>query len=284
VEERTKEVVKQKNRIEKQNKRQQDLLENIRASIRYAKRLQDNILPSEEYIAGVLPNSFIFFKPKDIVSGDFYFVQEIEGKVVIACVDCTGHGVPGAFMSLVGHNALKHALARNLDLNPAKILRDLSDLSAEALNRHDADGGGRDGMDIALCVYDRDASELEYCGAFCPLYIVRGQSVFVTTADKIAIASVDGEQKEFTRHTIPLNEGDMVYLFSDGYADQFGGSKGRKFMYSAFRQLLLEVSELPLKQQRKKLSTTFDSWRSGPYGILEQVDDILVMGLRHEKA
>jgi len=284
VDERTREVVKQKNRIEKQNKRQQELLENIRASIRYAKRLQDNILPSEEYIRRVLPNSFIFFKPKDIVSGDFYFVQHFGEKVVIACVDCTGHGVPGAFMSLVSHNSLKHAISRNLDLNPAKILRDLSDLSAEALNRQDADGGGRDGMDIGLCIYDQNAEELEYCGAFNPLYIIRHGKLLITAPDKITIASIEGDNKEFTRHKIALEKGDMVYLFSDGYPDQFGGSKGRKFMYPAFRKLLVESSELPLRQQRQKLSTTFDAWRSGPNGILEQVDDILVIGIRHESA
>lgn len=286
VMERTREVVKQKNKIEKQSVRQKELLENITASIRYAKRLQENILPPDERIERLLPDSFIYYRPKDIVSGDFYFVKEVGNKVVYAAVDCTGHGVPGAFMSLVGHNALNHAITANEDLDPANILTDLSHFAAEALNRmgDNKDGAGRDGMDMALCVYDRNAETIDYAGAFNPLYIVRNKKLAIHGPDKIPIGSKEYLDRSFTSKKIELEDGDMMYIFSDGYVDQFGGERGRKFMYKPFRELLISISDKPAATQSKVISRTMDNWRKGSREIVEQVDDMLIIGVRHKQS
>ncbi len=283
VEERTKEVTKQKNKIEKQNEQRKELLENITASIRYAKRLQESILPANENINKLLPENFIFYKPKDIVSGDFYFVKEHKGKVVFAAVDCTGHGVPGAFMSLVGHNALNRALAENTDLDPAEIINGLSKYAANALNRTKELNSGRDGMDMALCVYDAAAATIDYSGSNSPLYLIRSGEVLITKADKIAIGSPDHADFNFTKNRVNLEDGDMIYIFSDGYVDQFGGSEGRKFMYAPYREMLLAVSTMPVKDQWQVISDTLDKWRRGAGVVHEQVDDILIIGVRHQK-
>lgn len=276
VQERTIELTVEKNKTE-------ELLEGIRASIRYAKKLQESILPSGKYIASILPENFIYFKPKDIVSGDFYFIKEREGKVIFSAVDCTGHGVPGAFMSLVGHNALNRAVNENPDLNPAKILKDLSRLSAKALNRTVDSVNNRDGMDLALCVYDKEAGILEYAGAFNPLYIYREGQLLSYKPDKIVIGDTEHESQEYTRYRIELQSGDMIYIFSDGYVDQFGGKRGRKFMYGPFRSLLHRISNLPVKQQHKETEAAMDKWMKTGGGEKghEQVDDILIIGVRH---
>lgn len=281
VDERTREVVKQKNKIEKQNQQRKELLESITASIRYAKRLQESILPSENYIRSLLPEHFLYFKPKDIVSGDFYFVKEKYGKVVFATVDCTGHGVPGAFMSLVGHNALNRAVNENPDLDPAKVLEDLSRLSAKALNRTNDSINNRDGMDIALCVYDRPNNIAEFAGAFSPLMVLRNGDLMVHKPSKVVIGDTSEEKGHFSSKRIALEKDDMLYLFSDGYVDQFGGAEGRKFMYGPFRKLLKEIGTLPMHEQLKVISDTMDNWKRGGKVVQEQVDDILVMGVRH---
>jgi len=276
VQERTSELTLEKNKTE-------ELLEGIRASIRYAKKLQESILPSAKYIASILPENFIYFKPKDIVSGDFYFIKEVEGKVIFAAVDCTGHGVPGAFMSLVGHNALNRAVNENPDLNPAGILKDLSRLSAKALNRTVDSVNNRDGMDLALCVYDKDAGVLEYSGAFNPLYIYRRGKLLSYKPDKIVIGDTDYESLDYTRYRIELEKDDMIYTFSDGYVDQFGGSRGRKFMYGPFRSMLHRIHQLPVKEQLKQVELTMDKWKKTGGGDKghEQVDDILIIAVRH---
>lgn len=278
VRERTSELEKAKNRTE-------ELLEGVRASIRYAKKLQESILPSSRYINTHLPEQFIFFKPKDIVSGDFYFIKEQAGKVVFAAVDCTGHGVPGAFMSLVGHNALNRAVNENPDLNPAAILKDLSRLSAKALNRTTDATNNRDGMDLALCVYDRKGGTVEYAGAFNPLYICRKGELIVRKPDKIAIGDLERAADPYTKHTLELEDEDMIYIFSDGYVDQFGGPKGRKFMFGPFRAMLKNISAMSVKEQHKHVTKTLDKWmKDGPEDrSREQIDDILIIGVRHRK-
>lgn len=282
VEERTREVVEQKNKIEIQNQRTEALLDSITASIRYAKRLQESILPSAKAIEKLLPEHFIYFKPKDIVSGDFYFVKEVDRKVIIAAVDCTGHGVPGAFMSLVGHNSLNQAVSLNPDLDPAKILGDLSRLSAKALNRTSESINNRDGMDLSLCIYDKKASHIDYSGAFNPVYVIRKGALQMYKPDKIVIGDPDYKDQEFTTQRINLEKGDMVYMFSDGYVDQFGGPKGRKFMYGPFRKLLKDISEESMELQYRTLNQRMLKWQKTKEGHHhEQVDDILVMGLRH---
>ncbi|MFT6174547.1 MAG: serine phosphatase RsbU (regulator of sigma subunit) [Cryomorphaceae bacterium] len=281
LKEATRAITEQKDKIEEQNEQRKELLENITASIKYARRLQENILPSESRIASLLPKSTIFFKPKDIVSGDFYFVNEYNGKVVFAAIDCTGHGVPGAFMSLVGHNALNSAIRLNPGLNPADILRDLNRLSSKALNSdQNAEFGMRDGMDLALCVLDRENATLEYAGAHNPLYLIRDQKIEVFKADKIGIGSTESMDEEFTRYKISLQKDDMIYIFSDGYVDQFGGEQGRKFMYEPFRQLLLSISTKHSDTQFKILDETLMEWLNAGEVPHEQIDDIIVMGVR----
>jgi serine phosphatase RsbU (regulator of sigma subunit) len=281
VKERTREISEQKDKIEDQNEQRKELLENITASIKYARRLQENILPSESRIASLLPKSTIYFKPKDIVSGDFYFVNEYNGKVVFAAIDCTGHGVPGAFMSLVGHNALNSAIRLNPGLNPADILRDLNRLSSKALNSdQNSEFGMRDGMDLALCVLDRENATLEYAGAHNPLYLIRDQNIEVFKADKISIGSTESMDEEFTRYKISLQKDDMIYIFSDGYVDQFGGEQGRKFMYEPFRQLLLSIASEDSDTQFNILETTLTEWLNAGISPQEQIDDIIVMGVK----
>ncbi len=274
--ERTKEVVRQKEEIEHQSEKLEELYSDITASIRYAKRLQDSILPQRQYIDSVLPESFVLFKPKDIVSGDFYWFYEIDNKVIFAAVDCTGHGVPGAFMSLIGANSLNRIVIENGETKPSVILDELNRLSSEALNKSTEGNEVRDGMDVAICTLDKETYELEYAGANNPLYVVRGNEVIQIKADKFAIASFPPYEMRYTNHTLKLEKGDGVYVFSDGYADQFGGERGKKFMYKKFRNLLVEIKDLPVQQQRKILNQKFEEWR----GIYEQVDDVLVIGVK----
>lgn len=283
VQERTREVVKQKNKIEKQNEQRKELLENITASIKYAKRLQENILPTETQVSTLLPQSFIYYRPKDIVSGDFYFVKEMFGKIIFSAVDCTGHGVPGAFMSLVGYNSLTQALASNPELDPAKILADLNKHATEAMNAKAHDTANRDGMDMALCVYDSENAIMEYAGAFNPMYLIRNEELTIYRADKIPIGSPDDPRNKFTTHKIKLEPNDMIYIFSDGYADQFGGELGRKFLYRPFREMLISIADKDSSEQLKVVSNRMDSWRRkhDDGKEYEQVDDMLIVGVRH---
>lgn len=276
VEERTEEVVRQKEEVERQGRRVVELYNNVTDSIRYAKRLQDSILPPEKRIRELLPESFVYYRPKDIVSGDFYWVSEMEGRVVFAAVDCTGHGVPGAFMSLIGHNGLNQAVRERWGGRPSEVLKVLNKLAFDALHKDRSEYLVRDGMDMALCNYDPGRRVLEYAGANSPLYLVRGGEVLRFQPDKRPIGSFELEGAGFTDHSIDLEKGDMVYIFSDGYADQFGGPKGKKFLYKRFRELLREISRFPAEQQRGMLDEAFRGWR----GVHEQVDDILVIGMR----
>ncbi|HOY27454.1 MAG TPA: SpoIIE family protein phosphatase [Flavobacteriales bacterium] len=276
VQERTEEVVRQKEEVERQSRKVVELYKNVTDSIRYAKRLQDSILPPERRIRELLPESFVYYRPKDIVSGDFYWVDRVDGRVAFAAVDCTGHGVPGAFMSLIGHNGLNQAIRERGAGRPSEVLKVLNKLAFEALHKDREQFLVRDGMDMALCNYDPSRRVLEYAGANSPLYIVRGTEVLRFSPDKRPIGSFELDGQDFTDHRILLEQGDMVYLFSDGYADQFGGPKGKKFLYKRFRDLLLEISRYPAERQSSMLEEAFRGWR----GVHEQVDDILVIGMR----
>ncbi len=273
--ERTAEVVRQKEEIERQSEKLEELYQDVTASIRYAKRLQDSILPQDTYINRILPESFVLFKPKDIVSGDFYWFSESEDKIFFSSVDCTGHGVPGAFMSLIGANALNQAVQKNN--SPNLLLNELNRLSSEAMNKSEEGRDKvRDGMDVAMCSISKDFKTLEYAGANNPLYIVRDGEIIITKADKFAIASFDHGEQHYKNHVFELQKGDLIYVFSDGYADQFGGSKGKKFMYKQFRDTLIEIKDQSMLKQKEILDDKIESWR----GDFEQVDDILVIGVR----
>lgn len=274
--ERTEEVVRQKEEIEVQNQKLEILYKHITDSIRYAKRLQDAILPSHVVVDRLLPESFILFKPKDIVSGDFYWLYEKAGRVYIAIVDCTGHGVPGAFMSIVGNNMLNQIVKEHAGLNAGQMLDEMNVLAGKTINQHSEEGAVRDGMDMTLCIYDPATRTVDMAGANNPLYLYRNGELVEYKADKLAIGYTEDKKRNFTNHHIQLETGDTLYMFSDGYADQFGGPKGKKFMVGQFRTFLTQIHRMPMQEQLFTLDATLDQWR----GNLEQVDDILVMGFR----
>jgi serine phosphatase RsbU (regulator of sigma subunit)/HAMP domain-containing protein len=276
VKERTEEVVRQRDENERQRLKLEDLYKAVTASIRYAKRLQNSILPPKEVINSICPDSFVLYKPKDIVSGDFYWFEKTEKANFFAAVDCTGHGVPGAFMSLVGANGLNTSIREHNVTEPAEILDHLNKFVNESLNKSREENQIRDGMDIALCSIDYEKMELFYAGANNPLYIIRDGEFMIIKADKFAIGSFDPGSKKYNQHKVKLQEGDVIYLFSDGYADQFGGERGKKFLYNRFRQHLLSVHKKEMSQQKKYLQKTMFEWQ----GSFEQVDDILVVGVR----
>jgi serine phosphatase RsbU (regulator of sigma subunit)/HAMP domain-containing protein len=274
--ERTEEVVRQKEEIEGKNEELEILYKQVTDSIHYAKRIQEAILPPSALFSQLLPNSFVLYKPKDIVSGDFYWLDKKKDNIYFAAVDCTGHGVPGAFMSIVGSNLLKDTV-NNTDLYaPAEIMDKLNEGVVSTLHVGITEKQTKDGMDMTLCALNYKTMELQYSAAFNPLYIVRDGKLIQHKADKFPVGAFIGEQQKFSNNSIKLEKGDMIYIFSDGYADQFGGPKGKKFMAGNFRNLLLEISKLPSDQQRVKLDQTVESWR----GHLEQVDDILIIGVK----
>lgn len=271
VEERTAEVVQKNIELDEKNN-------DIMASIRYAKRIQDAILPPDEFVRKFLPKTFVLFKPKDIVSGDFYWLDDKKDQVLFAAVDCTGHGVPGAFMSIVGHSKLDQIVGEQGLTKPSDILNELNKtVSATLRQSYIEDNAVKDGMDIALCSFNRKTNVMEYAGAYNPMWLIRKGELTEYKADKFPIGNLKaGENKKFTNHSIPLQEGDTLYIFSDGFADQFGGPNGKKLKYSTFKQLLLDNQHLSMEAQGALLDKTIEGWR----GTLEQVDDILVIGTR----
>ncbi|MGZ6540052.1 MAG: tetratricopeptide repeat protein, partial [Bacteroidia bacterium] len=249
----------------------------ITDSIKYAKRLQEAILPTNDFISGLFPQSFVLYKPKDIVSGDFYWFERWGDKKLFAAVDCTGHGVPGAFMSIVGFNQLNQAVNESGLSRPNLILNALNKGITKALKQTLEGSTVKDGMDIALCAFDQTKNILEYSGAYNSLWYIRNNSLTEIKADKKPIGVFLGEElKPFTNHEIQLEKGDTVYIFTDGFADQFGGPKGKKFKYKPLQQLLLDNQHLSMQEQRDLLDFTIEKWK----GTLEQVDDILIIGIK----
>jgi serine phosphatase RsbU (regulator of sigma subunit) len=265
---------------------------NITDSINYAKNIQTALLPRHELLDEILPEHFILLKPRDIVSGDFYWFTYIENLCVIAAVDCTGHGVPGAFMSMLGSAFLNEIVNKEYITHPGVILRRLRKEVIRSLHQRGETGESKDGMDIALCVIDKENMKLQFAGANNSLYIVRSKEassapgdykkleddtnvLYEIKADRWSV-SVSFTLNNFTNHEIDFIKGDMIYLFSDGYADQFGGPQGKKFTYNNFRKLLLENSSTSLDVQMQKLEETLKEWQ----GDLSQVDDIMVLGIR----
>jgi ligand-binding sensor domain-containing protein/serine phosphatase RsbU (regulator of sigma subunit) len=266
VRDRTAIVVSQKEELSRKNK-------NITDSIRYAKRIQFAILPE----TSPFPDTFILFKPKDIVSGDFYWFTEVGDQEFFAAVDCTGHGVPGAFMSIIGHNSLTKIVREYGILEPGKILRQLNREVLETLHQRSDSRDVYDGMDLALVAFHRKGQYLEYAGAFNPLYLVRDGEILETPADKRSIGrSLFKTDAQFKNHRIDIKKGDTVYLFSDGYADQFGGDQMKKFKYRNLKETILKIQAESMSQQRAFLDQTIEKWR----GDLDQLDDILIIGRR----
>jgi serine phosphatase RsbU (regulator of sigma subunit) len=266
--ERTVDLNHQKEMVEEKNKEIVD-------SINYALRLQRAILPTNSKVITALPDSFILFKPKDIVSGDFYWMHEQGDNVLIAAVDCTGHGVPGAMVSVVGANSLDRCVKEFKLQDPAQILDKLCDMVIETFESSDHDV--KDGMDITLCSINLKTRKIKFAAAHNPLWIVKHTTLEVEEykADKQPIGKFD-YRKNFTSHDIQLEKGDCIYLFSDGYADQFGGPGGKKFKYKTLMQLLQQIHTKPMIDQHEILNREFEAWR----GMLEQIDDVCVIGIR----
>jgi len=278
VKERTQEIEKQNEKIQKQSLELSEKNRKITDSIRYAQRIQQAILPQIDQIKAALPNSFILFKPKDIVSGDFYWFFENEQKLFLAAVDCTGHGVPGAFMSLIGSNLL-NALIKYQGLeSPDQILARLH-LSIKAELRQESNSN-RDGMDMALCVIDKNEKYVEFAGAKSSLFYTfheNGQAQQVSIkGDMWSIGGVlkEDETRIFTKHCVIIDKTTHFYIFSDGYQDQFGGQQGRKFMRKNLENLLFGLIDHKPDEQLDALSTHFEQWK----GNTEQIDDVMLIG------
>jgi len=283
----------QKNELNRKNK-------NITDSIIYAERIQQSIFPPKEKVDAILKHSFILFMPKDILSGDFYWLEYVnpnnesedvfenlpyneqgeltDGTLLLAAVDCTGHGVPGALLSIVGNNLLNYAVKERHLTQPSEILNVLEEGFVSKVRSKDTIV--QDGMDMGLISYNFETRILQYAGAQNPMYHVRGEELTVINGDKVTIGGVkrkkDIDATKFTNNEIQIEKGDLVYIFTDGYIDQFGGPKHRKFMFSTFKKLLMTISDKPLKQQKEILIREFEEWR----GDFVQIDDILIIGIQ----
>ena len=298
VRERTAEIMAQKEEIEAQRdsiQEQRNILSDINRtlqkayveieeqkkhiedSIHYARRIQNAILPPDEYVAALLPDAFVLYKPKDIVSGDFYWMANVDGLAVVAAVDCTGHGVPGAFMSIVGSNQLNYAVTVKKTVRPDLILNALNEGVTKTLRQTRLSSSVKDGMDISLITIDYTNAKLNFAGGNNPLFLIRNDELIQIKADKFPIGGYMGEAlKDFTNNEWDLQKGDVMYLFSDGYVDQFGGTDDSKFLVRRFRELLLKIHKEPMNEQREILNQVNEDWK----GNSVQIDDILVIGIR----
>ncbi|MDR1171990.1 MAG: SpoIIE family protein phosphatase [Bacteroidales bacterium] len=249
-------------------------------SIVYAKRIQTVLLPERTFINEILNDYFVLFQPRDIVSGDFYWVSAKTGKTVVAVADCTGHGVPGAFMSIMGITFL-NAIVQPDNLHADIILNLLRKQVIKALKQTGKDLENKDGMDMALCIIDWENARIEYAGANIPLILLRStptspDELIEVCADRMPIGIYATATRPFTRHSVPIMSGDSIYMFSDGYCDQFGGEDLKKFKKKNLKKLLSEIHTLSMTEQKKRLKQNLDHWR----GDLPQVDDILMLGIK----
>jgi serine phosphatase RsbU (regulator of sigma subunit) len=262
---------KQKAEIEQQNTM-------ITDSIDYAKTIQETVLPTAAEMKAFFPQSFTLYKPKSVVSGDFYWLTQHKDELICAVVDCTGHGVPGGFMSMLGYSMLETAIKRVQQPEPGIIL---TELNQELLNSLSKDSDQRDimhGMDIALISINTTTGRLQFAGAHHPLYIIRNEQLIVFKGDRKGIGAVSKSGNQFTNHVFDLQKGDSIYLFTDGFVDQIGGESRKKFYYAPFRELLLSINQLPGELQQQKLNEKHIEWMGKKK---DQTDDILVMGIRY---
>lgn len=261
------EILEQKRVIEEKNK-------DITDSINYAKGIQKAIIPRESEFRKLYPELFVLFRPKDIVSGDFYWYRVKNNKILIATADCTGHGVPGAMMSMIGSSMLNEIISVPEDVEPAKVLMSLRSKITQIFvsNR-----GRSDGMDITFCQIDKEKMEMQYAGALNPIWIARDEQITVVPCDRFPVAyQEDAMDKEFTNHVIPIKSGDTIYTFTDGYADQFGGKNNAKFKPKLLRALVLSIQHETMEEQKNILRQTLDEWK----GDNEQIDDVTMIGIR----
>jgi len=306
ISEQKDEIEAQRDLVSSQKKRIEQIHKHVSQSIDYAKRIQNSTLPDEKTLQKYFTDSFVFFMPRDIVSGDFYWWAHVEGQTVITASDSTGHGVPGAFMSMLGMSLLKEIVVKEYITHPGVILRKLRKEIISSLNQKGEIGGQKDGMDMALAAFNHETNILQFAGANNPLYIITDTQLQVIgkASDRIKLLSEtdlgnqDSETKNskffyeikpdkmpigiydnmsrFTTHDLQLKKGDQLYMFSDGYADQFGGPKDKKFKYKAFKQLLMKNAHLPMSKQKEHLDVTLKNWMV----YTEQVDDIVIVGIK----
>ena len=274
VTERTAEVVRQKDEIVSKNIVLEYQKKEIEDSIRYARRIQSAVIPSEKVCREIFPQSFVVFKPLNIVSGDFYWISRIGNKIIFTAADCTGHGVPGAFMSMLGVAFLNEIVNKDNITSPEMILNHLRDKVIQALQQQGISGEARDGMDIAIVTIDKQEQKIEYAGAYNPLILIRNGEIIETAGEKMPIGIYEN-MHPFNKHEIHIEKGDVFYMFSDGYEDQFGGPDGKKFKSKNLKQLLLEIHTHPVEKQKEILENSFEEWK----GDLPQVDDVVLVGL-----
>jgi serine phosphatase RsbU (regulator of sigma subunit) len=245
-------------------------------SLNYARRIQAALLPAEHHIRRIVSDYFIFYRPKHIVSGDFYWFGEKDDKCFIAAADCTGHGVPGALMSMIGLELIQKIINdMNVDDSDQVLLTMNKELESAFFKEESGKALIRDGIEMSICIIDRRTREMEFSGAFLPVYIVRDDKLIELKGDKKNVVQ-SFAMVSFNRSTFKLQEGDILYLFSDGYADQFGGPENKKFMYRRLRHLLLTISKYPLNDQERILDETIASWMDGH----DQIDDMMILGVR----
>ncbi len=263
--------------IEKQKQLVEEKSDKINDSINYAKRIQLAVLPTQELIRSFLPESFIFFWPKDIVSGDFYWFSEKKGKLLIVVADCTGHGVPGAFMSMIGNTLLNEIVNVKNIVAPEQILNHLNKGIVNLLHQNEDSTTQDDGMDITIISIDKTNNELEFAGANHISYLINKDQLKILKGDIFSIGGMLGRADiNFTSQKINVEKGSTVYLCTDGFVDQFGGEKSTKFLSGRFEQLLRNIQQYDIVQQHEKVITAFDDWK----GSNKQLDDILIVGIR----
>ena len=249
---------------------------NVTDSLNYAQRIQEALLPSEQYLKRYFDDSFIYYKPKDIISGDFYWIGENGNIIFVVAADCTGHGVPGALMSMIGHELLNKIINIDKISKPATILSLMSHDLENIFSREKNIGLViRDGMDIGICAVDSEKKKVSFAGAFFPLYILRDDKLVNLEGDKHTLGmNIHG--LSYTNREIEIYKDDMLYLFSDGYVDQFGGSENKKFMYRRFRYLLMTIYKFPVEDQKAILDENIKTWM----GENDQIDDMLIIGFK----
>ncbi len=275
LEQKTEEILSQKDEITEQTNLLLKQNKEITDSIHYASRIQTAILSPQNLINSLLSENFILYLPKDIVSGDFYWVTQKNNKIIIVVADCTGHGVPGAFMSMLGLSSLNEIVNKIFELNSDEILNELRNKIKNSLHQTGKRNEASDGMDLALCIIDFENHEMQYSGANNPIYLIRDGKLNHYKADKMPIG-IYPKEKPFSKKSIRLEKNDKVYLFSDGYPDQFGGTKGRKFLTRRLKKLLLKIHKEKMSEQKDFLEKTFFKWK----GKEIQIDDILLMGIK----
>jgi len=261
-------ISEQKEEIERQQRELQD-------SLRYAGSIQSALLPDERFIRKLFPESFIFFRPRDIVSGDFYWIYKKRNVAVLVAADCTGHGVPGAFMSILGISFLNEIISSGIP-KANIILNRLRENIMKTLHQTGDLSKLKDGMDLALVIIDFEKKELQFSGAFNPMYLIRNGNLIEFRGDKMPIGIAPTTEKSFTNKSLKIRREDILYIFSDGYADQFGGVEQKKFRYGPFKDMLLKIHRQPMDKQKQLLEQKFLLWK----GDLEQIDDILIIGLK----